>query len=105
MAVAPLNRYPMWKYLLILAVIAVIGLYTLPNLYPDIPAIQVSHSSGTLDASTLPTLQRALQKQGIRVQGEDQENNRILLRFANTEQQLQAFEVSKEALDGRHIVA
>ena len=105
MAVAPLNRYPLWKYLLILAVIAVIGLYTLPNLYPDIPAIQVSHSSGTLDASTLPTLQRALQKQGIRVQGEDQENNRILLRFASTEQQLQAFEVSKEALDGRHIVA
>ncbi len=105
MAVAPLNRYPLWKHLLILTVIAVTGLYTLPNLYPSIPAVQVSHESGKLDASTLPTLKQALQEKGIEIQGEDRGNNRILLHFADTEQQLRAFEAGKEALDGRHIVA
>ena len=105
MAVAPLNRYPLWKHLLILAVIMVLGLYTLPNLYPDIPAVQVSHASGKLDASTLPALQRALQEEGIEVHSEEQGNNRLLLRFTDTEQQLQAFEASKETPDGRHIVA
>ena len=52
MATAPLNQYPLWKHLSILAVIVVIGLYSLPNLYPSMPAIQVSHESGVLDTTT-----------------------------------------------------
>jgi len=35
-----LNKYPLWKYLLILAVLAVGFIYSAPNLYPDDPAVQ-----------------------------------------------------------------
>ncbi len=101
----PLNHYPLWKYLLILFVIVVLALYALPNLYPNVPAVQVSHESGELSDTTLSTLLQALKDKGIAVQGEEQQDNKILLRFADTEQQLLASEVSKEALDGRHIVA
>ena len=37
-----LNRYPLWKYLLIVAVLALGLIYAMPNLYPDDPAIQIS---------------------------------------------------------------
>ena len=101
----PLNHYPLWKHLLILFMIAVAGLYALPNLYPNAPAVQVLHESGELSDTTLSTLQQALQDKGIEVQGEEQQDNKILLRFADDEQQLLAKDVIKDALDGRHIVA
>ena len=40
-----LNKYPLWKYLLILAVLVVGAIYSVPNLYPDDPALQISASS------------------------------------------------------------
>ena len=42
-----LNRYPLWKYLLIVTVLALGVIYALPNLYPDDPAIQISGASST----------------------------------------------------------
>ena len=100
-----MNKYPLWKYLLILFVIAVLGLYALPNLYPNVPAVQVSHESGELTDSTLSSLQQALLDKGIETQGIDEQDNKLLLRFLDTEQQLQAYEISKDVLDGRHVVA
>ncbi len=55
-----MNHYPLWKYLLILIVIAGAALYALPNLYPNVPAVQISHESGELNATTLVTLRQAL---------------------------------------------
>ncbi len=81
------------------------ALYAMPNLYPNVPAVQVSHDSGELGKGALSVLQRALQEKGIEIRGEEQQSNKILLRFSDTEQQLRASEISKNALDGRHIVA
>ena len=39
-----MTRYPRWKFFLLLAALTVCGLYALPNLYPDAPAIQISHA-------------------------------------------------------------
>ena len=39
-----MTRYPRWKFFLLLAALVVCGLYALPNLYPDAPAIQISHA-------------------------------------------------------------
>jgi preprotein translocase subunit SecD len=100
-----MNHYPLWKYLLILFVILGAALYALPNLYPNVPAVQISHESGKLSGTTLSVVKDALTKKGIQVQGEEQQNDRLLLRFADTETQLLASEVSKEALDSQHIVA
>ena len=101
----PMNHYPLWKYLLILFVVVAAALYALPNLYPNVPAVQISHESGELTDSTLEEVKQALADENIQLQDEEQQDNRILLRFENTEQQLKASETAKQALDGRHIVA
>ena len=100
-----MNQYPLWKHLLILFVIVILGLYASPNLYPNVPAVQVSHESGELADDTLSTLQQALSDKGIESHGAEKQANKLLLRFSDTEQQLQASEISKDVLDGRHIVA
>ena len=100
-----MNHYPLWKYLLIMFVVAAAALYALPNLYPNVPAVQISHESGELTESTLADVKSALAGKNIAVQGEEDQGNRILLRFENTEQQLKASETAKQALDGRHVVA
>jgi len=46
-----LNKYPLWKYLLILAVLAVGFIYSAPNLYPDDPAVQISGASTALQVT------------------------------------------------------
>ncbi len=101
----PMNHYPLWKYLLILFIVSAAALYALPNLYPNVPAVQVSHESGELADTTLGTLKEALQKENVKIQGEEEQDNRILLRFENTEKQLQASEIAKDTLDGQHVVA
>ncbi len=43
-----LNKYPLWKYLLIVAILSISFIYSAPNLYPDDPAIQVTGASSAL---------------------------------------------------------
>jgi len=100
-----MNHYPLWKYLLILLVVLGAALYALPNLYPNVPAVQISHESGELSDTTLNVVKEALAKKGVEIQGDEQQDGRILLRFADTGKQLQASEITKDALDGQHIVA
>ncbi len=100
-----MNHYPLWKYLLILLVVLGAALYALPNLYPNVPAVQISHESGELSDTTLNVVKEALTKKGVEIQGEEQQGGRILLRFADTGKQLQASQITKDALDGQHIVA
>lgn len=100
-----MNHYPLWKYLFILFVIAVLGFYALPNLYPSAPAVQISHESGELSGATLETVKKALAEKNIQIKAEEQQKNKVLLSFADEEQQLLAKEVTRDALDPRHIVA
>lgn len=100
-----MNHYPLWKYLFILFVIAVLGFYALPNLYPSAPAVQISHESGEMSNASLATVKKALAEKNIQIQAEEQQNNKILFSFADEEKQLLAKEVAREALDPRHIVA
>ena len=64
-----LNKYPLWKYILILAVLAVGLIYSAPNLYPDDPAIQVSGASTALQVNQadLDRVSTALKESGINV--------------------------------------
>ena len=66
-----MNRYPPWKYVLI-AVALVIGIvYTLPNFFPEVPAVQISTSKSNIkiDASTLQTVEDALKAANIPYRG------------------------------------
>ena len=100
-----MNHYPMWKYLLILLIVAAAALYALPNLYPNVPAVQISHESGELSDTTLNVVKKAFAKNGIATQGEEQQDNKLLMRFSDDETQLKAQDIAKDTLDGQHVVA
>lgn len=101
-----MNKYPLWKYLLIAMVLLAGVLYALPNLYGDDPAVQVvAARTGKVDATTLDTLERALQAQGIELKRAELLGDTLLLRFTGTEPQLRAYELVRETLGNNYAVA
>ncbi len=101
-----LNRYPLWKYLMVVLLIAITALYALPNIYGEDPAIQVTGARGaSVDMATLDTITQALDKEQISYKSAAFENGSILVRFNDTDTQLNAREVVNSALDQSAIVA
>jgi preprotein translocase subunit SecD len=82
-----MNQYPLWKNLLILAVILVGLLFALPNLFPQDPSIEVT---GTRDAeitdSSIGEIKAAMENAGVPVKAvERREGNKLLVRFTDAE--------------------
>ncbi|WP_110598459.1 protein translocase subunit SecD [Salinicola lusitanus] len=101
-----LNRYPLWKYLLILIVCVVGVIYALPNLYPQDPAVQISTTNGSLDSQQLDRVTQALSDDDIQVKSAAMTgNNTALIRLSNAEQQLPARDVVDNLLDNDYTVA
>lgn len=102
-----LNKYPLWKYLLILLVIALGVVYALPNLYPDDPALQLSTQKTTtvVDQRTLTTAETALKNAGITLKEAELTSAGGTLRFNNGEDQLAAKPVIAAALGENYVVA
>ena len=94
-----LNRYPLWKYLMVVLTIAIAALYALPNIYGEDPAIQVTGARGaSVDMSTLDAVTNALTKENLTHKSIALENGSILVRFNDTDTQLSARDVVSEAL-------
>jgi preprotein translocase subunit SecD len=104
-----LNKYPLWKYILILAVLVVGFIYSAPNLYPDDPAVQVSGASTALQVTQadLDRVSKALTDAGIAVKGASLAENGKggLLRLTKQEDQLPAKDVARKALGDDYVVA
>ncbi|MBV6287632.1 protein translocase subunit SecD [Pseudomonas aegrilactucae] len=104
-----LNKYPLWKYALILVVLAIGFIYSAPNLYPDDAAIQVSGNSTALQVSQadLDRASKALTDAGIAVKGASlgESGKGALLRLAKQEDQLPAKDVVRKALGDDYVVA
>lgn len=101
-----MNRYPAWKYVLILVVVAVSVLYALPNLYGKDPAIQISGSGGSSISELAKfDVEAALDAAGLAYEPVEVEGNGLLVRFANEEIQLKAQDALKKALGNGYIVA
>jgi preprotein translocase subunit SecD len=104
-----LNKYPLWKYILILAVLVIGFIYSAPNLYPDDPAIQVSGASTALQVNQadLDRVSKALTDAGIAVKGASLAENGKggLLRLTKQEDQLPAKDVARKALGDDYVVA
>ncbi|MCP2065614.1 UNVERIFIED_ORG: preprotein translocase subunit SecD [Pseudomonas reinekei] len=104
-----LNKYPLWKYILILAVLAVGLIYSAPNLYPDDPAIQVSGASTALQVNQadLDRVSTALKESGINVKAATLAANGKggLIRLTKAEDQLPAKDVVRKALGDDYVVA
>ncbi len=102
-----LNKYPLWKYLLIAAILTISFIYALPNLYPDDPAIQISGNSSALEIGQ-PDLDRAaeaLRAAGIEVKSTELGQRTGLLRLLSQEDQLPGKEVVRRALGDDYVVA
>lgn len=102
-----LNKYPLWKYLLILAVLAIGLVYSAPNLYPDDPAIQLTGASTTLKVDQ-PALDRAvgaLKQAGIAVKAAEVAENGGLLRLERLSDQLPAKEAVRRIMGDDYVVA
>ena len=100
-----INKYPLWKNLLILFVVAVAAIYATPNFYPPDPAIQISHDSGVVDQSALDSAVSALQSEGIEYFGAVIEEGNGLIRLADKEQQSRAQLLINLSLPNEYIVA
>ena len=101
-----MNRYPLWKYLLILFVIFVSSIYAFPNLYPSDPAIQITSSKGDpLDSTLIQRINKILKEKSLFSKSMDVETEKLLLRFDQTEVQLAAADALKDSLGKHYTVA
>ena len=101
-----LNRYPLWKYLLILVVLVVGLIYSLPNLFPADPAIQVSDAQGNaLDERQITRVEEALSERDIAVKAVEENNGQWLIRLQNDDDQLDARDIAAEVLGPNATVA
>lgn len=101
-----LNRYPLWKYLMVMLIITVGALYALPNIYGEDPAIQVTGARGaSVDLSTLDTVTNILKKDNLPYKSIALENGSVLVRFSNTDTQIKARDTISQSLGNQLIVA
>lgn len=102
-----LNRYPLWKNLLIFFVMILGVLYAAPNLYPDDYAIQVSGSRNIYktDQALISRIEKALKREKIEFKATELTEKSALIRFADGEIQLKAKQAISDLLGDEYIVA
>ena len=103
-----LQRYPFWKYLLIVVVLVVGTIYALPNLYPEEPAVQISGQGETqLTPQDLSRATQALDQAGISVKQSDmsKDGRSALIRLTNISQQAKAKELVGKTLGDNYVAA
>ena len=95
-----MNRYPLWKYLIIALAIAFGMIYTLPNFFGELPAVQVSSGKATVkvDTTVLGRVEQALSAAGVTHTGLQLDGGSIRVRLADTDTQLKAKDVLLRAL-------
>jgi|TARA_R100001224_G_scaffold20274_2_gene10073 preprotein translocase subunit SecD len=101
-----LNKYPLWKNLLVIFVVLVAALYALPNIYGEDPAVQISADrNATIDASTMDRVRNTLDSVGIEPKSVSLENEQLLVRLNSDNEQLKARETILDSLGDDYIVA
>ena len=107
-----MNRYPVWKFAIIVIALLLGVVYTLPNFFGEAPAVQVSSSkmSAKVDTATLARVEEALKAANVPLAAVALEGNSIKARFESTEQQLKAKDAIQKALipegsDNGYVVA
>jgi preprotein translocase subunit SecD len=95
-----MNRYPVWKYAILVIAMLLGVVYTLPNFYGEAPAVQVSSAKATIkvDTSTLQKVEDALKAAAITPQTVALEGTSIRSRFQSTDEQLKAKDAIQKAL-------
>jgi preprotein translocase subunit SecD len=101
-----LNKFPLWKNLMVIAVLAIAALYALPNLYGEDYAVQISASrNASVTTDTLGRVEQTLEQLDITPKGVTLENEQILVRVNSDVEQLQARDALLKELGTNYIVA
>jgi preprotein translocase subunit SecD len=102
-----MNRYPLWKYIVVGVALLIGFLYTLPNFYGESPAVQISAGKPTLklDLSTLAKVEGVLSAAKVPFDRSEFDGNNVKVRFADTDTQLKAKTVLEEGLGSDYVVA
>ncbi|MHB1248274.1 MAG: protein translocase subunit SecD [Polaromonas sp.] len=107
-----MNRYPAWKYAIIVIALLIAALFTLPNLFGEAPAVQISSSKSTvkIDATTEARVEQALKDAGISADAITLDGSSVKARFGDTDTQLKAKDAIQKALvpdaaDSAYVVA
>jgi preprotein translocase subunit SecD len=100
-----MNRYPLWKYLVIVVALFIGGTYTIPNFFGEAPAVQISAGKATIkiDLATQERVTKLLAQANIETKGIQFEragnNGTIKIRLTNTDNQLKAKDVLQKSLN------
>ena len=102
-----MNRYPLWKYIVIALAIIVSALYAVPNLFGEVPAVQVAGTRATfkVDDALRTKLQDALKAANVNVTETEQEGDAVRFRVADTDTQLRARDVLQKNVSNGFVVA
>jgi preprotein translocase subunit SecD len=96
-----MNRYPLWKYAILLVALLIGTLYTLPNLFGEAPAVQVSSAKVTVkvDPALQSRIESTLKEAGVTADYVHFDGNSIKARFSDTDTQLKAKDAINKALN------
>ena len=102
-----MNRYPLWKYLIIVVAVLAGIVYTIPNFYGESPAIQVSplRTGVKVDIKLLQKIDDLLSEEGIVAQASYLDKNGVKVRFEDTDTQLKAKDTIQGDLGREYVVA
>lgn len=96
-----MNKYPLWKYILLAVVLLAGLLFALPNLFGDFKAVQITPRDGVLDPSVRLTVTQAIKEAGLETVELREDNNRLLALFDRDDDQLKARDAIDNALETR----
>jgi preprotein translocase subunit SecD len=101
------NKFPLWKNIMILVVVAFAFIYAAPNLYPPDPALQLSGQSSAMkiDQAVLAKVEKALGEAKIEYFAGEADGEAALIRLVNSDLQMRAKEVVQAEMGGEYIVA
>ncbi|MCU7945092.1 MAG: protein translocase subunit SecD [Candidatus Thiodiazotropha sp. (ex Cardiolucina cf. quadrata)] len=89
-----MNQYPLWKNLLVLTVVLLGGLFALPNLFDQDPSMEISaQRDAVIDQATQSRIEQVLQPAGVVAKGMAIKNQKMLIRFKSSEDQLKAMDL------------
>jgi preprotein translocase subunit SecD len=102
-----MNRFPLWKYVLIGITLVIAFLYSLPNFFGEVPAVQLSplRTVEKVDTALLGQVEAALKSANLTYTGIELAGNSVKVRFASTDNQIKAKDVLQTSLGDRNTVA
>jgi preprotein translocase subunit SecD len=102
-----MNRYPLWKYILVLTVLLLGLVYSLPNIFGESPAVQITTAKATskLDPALLGKVEDALKQENIKIDAIFMDSTGVKVRFSDADTQIKAKDVLKNNLGKDYVIA